>query len=65
LSPKLLSRAEVAEVLSVSVRTIDRLREQGILPPVKVLTSVRFREEDVKNLVDSQLGKARHQPQAD
>jgi excisionase family DNA binding protein len=59
MSPKMLTRAEVAQLLSVSLRTVDRLRAQGILPAVKVFTSVRFREEDVKGFINSPQGTAR------
>ncbi len=47
-SKEMLTRAEVAQILSVSLRTVDRLRRQAILPAIKVFTSVRFRAEDVR-----------------
>jgi excisionase family DNA binding protein len=52
VSPKLLTRDEVATLLSVSVRTVDRLRAEGLLPTVKVMSSVRFREEDVSRFIN-------------
>ncbi len=51
MSEKLLTRAEVAQMMSVSMRTIDRLRKEGALPAIKVFTSVRFREEDVRRAI--------------
>ncbi len=52
MSEKLLTRAEVAEMLSISLRSVDRLRAHGYLPAVRVLTSVRFRAVDVQALMD-------------
>jgi excisionase family DNA binding protein len=52
MTSKLLTRAEVAHILSLSLRSVDRLRARGILPAVKVLTTVRFREDDVRRLID-------------
>jgi excisionase family DNA binding protein len=59
MSSKLLTRAEVAQLLSVSLRTVDRLRREGILPALKVFTTVRFREEDVRRFISGQQGAAR------
>jgi excisionase family DNA binding protein len=59
MSEKLLTRAEVSTILSVSLPSVDRLRARGILPAVKVLTTVRFREEDVRRLIDPQQGVGR------
>jgi excisionase family DNA binding protein len=47
----MLTRAEVALLLSVSVRSVDRLRKAGILPAIKVFSSVRFSEEDVRRAI--------------
>jgi excisionase family DNA binding protein len=54
MSEKLLSRAEVAHLLSVSPRTVSRLRTRGLLPAVRVLSALRFRAEDVRALLHSQ-----------
>jgi excisionase family DNA binding protein len=56
VSEKLLTRSQVAELLSVSVRTVDRLRAEGLLPAVRVLTSVRFREDVVRGFIHQQQG---------
>jgi excisionase family DNA binding protein len=49
----LLRRREVADVLGVSVRSIDRLTHSGALPRVKIGDrAVRFRGEDVAALVE-------------
>ena len=47
----LMTRQEVADLLKVSVRSVDRLRENGALPAVMVLTNVRFRVDDVEALL--------------
>ncbi len=49
---KLLTRADVAQLLGISLRSVDRLRECGLLPALKVLTSVRYREEDVQAFIN-------------
>ena len=51
---KLLSKAEVADILNLSVRSIDRLRARGMLPAMKILNAVRFKWEDVQALLDAQ-----------
>jgi excisionase family DNA binding protein len=56
---KLLTRSQVADMLSISLRSVDRLTSRGILPAVRVLTSVRFREEDVRKLIDPRQGDGR------
>ena len=43
----LLKKTDVASLLNVSLRTVDRLREKGLLLSVKIMESVRFRPEDV------------------
>jgi excisionase family DNA binding protein len=45
---KLLTRGEVAELLSVSIRTIARFYLSGDLPYIKVGNQVRFRLSDVE-----------------
>ena len=54
MSQKLLTRADVAQLLSISLRSVDRLRSHGLLPAIKVLTTVRFKEEDASALLDRQ-----------
>ena len=49
----LLRRREAADLLRVSVRSIDRLAASGALPRVKLgERTVRFRHEDVAALVE-------------
>jgi excisionase family DNA binding protein len=48
---RLMTRREVADLLKVSVRSVDRLRQSGALAAVMVLSNVRFRVEDVEVLL--------------
>ena len=59
MQEKLLSRADVAEILNVSLRTVDRLRIEGTLLAIMVRTSVRFRSDDVRRLIGFQPGTDR------
>jgi excisionase family DNA binding protein len=51
---RLLSKGEVADLLNVSVRSVDRLRDEGLLKEVPVRGSVRFAPEDVADFVNHQ-----------
>lgn len=52
ITPRLLTKGEAAEALRCSERTIDRLRERGSLPTVKVgRKKVLIRESDVRALI--------------
>ena len=53
-SPKrlLLDVAAVAQLLSVSPRTVWRIRERGSLPARKVEGCVRFHVDDVRKYAD-------------
>ena len=64
----LITKGEVAERLSVSVRTIERLVSTGRLPQVYVEHSARFRVKDleayVNGLTETQSGdRRRRKPQ--
>jgi excisionase family DNA binding protein len=50
--PLLVTKAEAAERLGVSVRTIERLAAAGRLPQVHVERSARFRVKDLQFYVD-------------
>lgn len=44
----LLTHAEVAQLLRVSPRTVDRMRQEGtIIPPVKLNRQLRWLKSDV------------------
>jgi excisionase family DNA binding protein len=51
---RLLTKAEVAELFHVSIRTVDRLRASGLLPTTKVRGAVRFSEHDIRAFVEAQ-----------
>lgn len=53
--PKLYTREEVAEILKVDVRTIDRWRREGKIKARRVGPNVvRFEEAEVKKLIDTE-----------
>ena len=47
----LWNKEEVAHFLNLSQRSIDRLRQRGLLPWIRVLGRIRFEEHDVKQLL--------------
>ena len=49
--PTSLKREEAAEILRVSVRTVDRLIEEGELPASKVGRAVRINRADILALL--------------
>jgi excisionase family DNA binding protein len=56
---KLLTRADVAGLLNVSLRTIDRIRRRGWLAACKVGASVRFVADDVYSFLAGRREVAR------
>lgn len=51
----LLRAQEVAALLAVSIRTVRRLARSGKLASVAIGSSLRFRPEDVENLIAQNL----------
>lgn len=53
----LMTRSELADLLRVSVETVDRWRRRGRLRGVQVVAGgrVRFRAEDVEALIDPEM----------
>ena len=49
---KLMSKREVAKLLAVSVRTIERLVARGKLKTVKVGGCVRFRAKEIEQVIE-------------
>jgi excisionase family DNA binding protein len=47
-----MKKKEVAETLQISERQVDYLRQAGDLPCIKIGRSVRFRSEDVEQLLN-------------
>lgn len=52
MTPRLLTAAEVAELLRVSKNTVYRLARSNRLPWVRIGESVRFRPDDVEGFVE-------------
>jgi hypothetical protein len=50
----LLTRPEVALWLNICLRSVDRLRNRGLLPAAKVLSSIRFELEAVEAFLKAQ-----------
>ncbi len=54
MKQKLLSKKQVAECFSVSVRTVERLAARGKLTKVKIGGSVRFRIREVEAILEGE-----------
>jgi excisionase family DNA binding protein len=52
--PDLLTKAETAELLSVSLKTLERWEKEGLLHPVRISRSVRYRRDDIETLIARQ-----------
>jgi len=51
-APRLLSRTDVAQMLGLSLRTVERMEEKGELPaPVRLGRLVRFRASDIERYI--------------
>jgi len=49
--PELLTKNETADLLSVGLKTLERWEKQGILVPVRISRSVRYRRADIEALI--------------
>lgn len=59
-APRVIKRAEVAQRFGVSMRAVDKMATDGILPRVtlpKHSRSIGFRESDVNDLINGLPGK--------
>lgn len=54
IKSKLLSKKEVAELFSVSVRSVERLAARGKLTKVKIGGCVRFRMKEVEAMMEGE-----------
>jgi len=52
---ELLTRAEVAQYLRVSARTVSRLIRTGKLPASRIGRAVRIRQSDLLDMLDGKL----------
>ena len=51
---KLVSKKDVAEMYSVSVRTVERMMKFGTLKRVLIRSCVRFKLSEVKRVMEGQ-----------
>ena len=49
---RLLSKADVAGILSLSVRSVERLVARGLLKNIKIGGVVRFRPSEIEKLIE-------------
>jgi len=56
-----ITQAEAAALLSVSIKTITRLRHDGQLPFVKVRNSIRIKRSDIEWQLNYRQGLVRKQ----
>lgn len=53
----LLTKREVAELLTIKTHTLDALRRAGkFVPPVRIGGSIRWRASDVRDWIDANVG---------
>lgn len=57
MSTVLLKKSEVAQMLRISSRTIDRLRSVGMLRSTKIAGSVRFQLEEIERYIKKNTSK--------
>ena len=53
----LLTKSQVAELLAVSNRTIDRLVAAGKLQPIRIGRSCRFSHQQLDSLLNSSIAR--------
>ena len=56
MKKKLLSKKNVADAFSVSVRTVERLAARGQLKKIKIGGAVRFRLKEVEAIIEGAGG---------
>ncbi len=54
MKQKLLSKKEVAEAFSVSVRSVERLAARGKLKKVKIGGCVRFKLKEIEAMMEGE-----------
>lgn len=53
---RLMTKQEVCDWLRISMRTLERLVEQGHLPSIKLDHAVRFHPDDIRAFIESRRG---------
>jgi excisionase family DNA binding protein len=56
---RLLTKRQAADLLSVSVRTLDRMRSTGEIQATKVRGSVRFDPTNIERYIARHTGRMR------
>lgn len=54
MNKKLLNKKEVAELLSISVRSLERLVARGKIKIVKIGGCIRFRSDEVEEVINGE-----------
>jgi len=60
---ELLTKAELAELLGVTERTVDRMRDAGAIPYFKHRGTIRFIREQVLETMRQQAVRNQHKAQ--
>ena len=58
MKQKLISKKQVAELFSVSVRSVERLAARGRLTKVKIGGCVRFKLKEVEAIMEGEEARA-------
>ena len=58
MKQKLISKKQVAELFSVSVRSVERLAARGRLTKVKIGGCVRFKLKEVEAMMEGEEARA-------
>jgi excisionase family DNA binding protein len=53
MTERFLTKKEIARQLSVTTRTVDKWRRNGVIPFVKLSGTVRFSPQLLQNIADS------------
>lgn len=57
--PTLLTAQEVAEATKISVKTIYRYAQQGLIPYVRIQSNLRFHEAEIREWIEEQTYRIR------
>jgi len=52
--PDLLTKTDTAKLLHVSIKTLERWEKDGLLHPIRISRSVRYRRDDIEALIERQ-----------
>jgi hypothetical protein len=60
MSPELISRKKTAEALSISVRLLDELTKNRVIPCVRIGRSVKYDVTDLQAFIDTRKSECNH-----